>query len=257
MHLESDIIRAEEIDLIDKNTGRIILDSFSARIKEGSIHSIVGASGSGKSTFSYILLNIIRSNLRLQYKNLTILNREFKTIDNWEMLRGKEIVYLPQNPAESFHPYLKIKSQIKDFLGKEKKNIEDSYLIELLSKFSLKNPEYVLNSKPDRLSGGERQRILLAISTEIRPKILIADEPTTALDSINEKLVLKDLIKLKENFQTTILLITHDRRIVKELADEVTVMKNGKNIEFFTMQKGSFPDLKEEYSRKLLLERRV
>lgn len=256
MHPESEIISAENLVLMSRETGRRILDSFSIKVKKGSIHSLVGASGSGKSSFSYVLLNLLRKNLKLEYKSLRLLEREFHEIKEWEQIRGREIVYLPQNPAESFHPYLSVKTQILDFLHKNEKFYNNFQLIELLSKFSIKNPDYVLNSKPNFLSGGERQRVLLAISSEIQPKILIADEPTTALDSINEKLVLKDLLRLKSENQTTILLITHDRRIVKELADDVTVMREGRSIESFTMKNGTFPQLKEDYTKKLLLERR-
>ena len=89
----------------------------------------------------------------------------------------------------------------------------------------------------------------------IQPKIIIADEPTTALDSINERLVLKDLLKINKENLTTILLITHDRRLVRELADEVSVLKNGILMDNFLLNSGSFPDGISEYSKTLLLEK--
>ena len=115
--------------------------------------------------------------------------------------------------------------------------------------------EKKLGLSPFSLSGGERQRVLIAISSMIQPKIIIADEPTTALDSINERLVLKDLLKINKENLTTILLITHDRRLVRELADEVSVLNSGILMDNFLLNNGTFPDGISEYSKTLLLEK--
>ena len=233
--------------------GRKLLDNFNFQLSMGKIHALVGGSGSGKSTFCFAIQNLLLNNLKLEFEEFYILGSDFNKIVNWKILRGKEICYIPQNPADSFHPYFSLKTQIYDTFNEINVKITKLELIFLLNKFGIKNPEEKLEKSPFSLSGGERQRVLIAITSYIQPKIIIADEPTTALDSLNEKIVLRDLIELINTGNTSILLISHDRRIVRELADEVTVLKSGVRVEHFFLTNKSLNGLNEEYSKKLLL----
>jgi peptide/nickel transport system ATP-binding protein len=245
-------IHCKNLSVIDSQ-GRKLLDNFNFQLSEGKIHALVGGSGSGKSTFCFAIQNLLLNNLTLEFEEFLILGVDFKKITNWKQWRGKEICYIPQNPADSFHPYFTLKTQILDTFKEIGVNISKLQIIDLLEKFGIKNPEEKLEKSPFSLSGGERQRVLIAISSFIQPKIIIADEPTTALDSLNERIVLKDLIGLISAGNTSLLLITHDRRIVRELADEVTVLKSGERVEHFFLNNRSLDGIKEEYSKKLLL----
>ena len=247
-----EILTVENLNIYDKD--KYILKDLNLSIRESSIHALVGGSGSGKSTFCFSVLNLLHKSLSQIFHSYIIFSTPYSSL-NWKNIRGKSIFYLPQNPAESFHPYIKIGKQIEDSLNVAGISISKAEICKLLEKFDIYNPESTLQKFPGELSGGERQRVLIAISSRIQPKLLIADEPTTALDPINEKLVLMDLLKLRAEFGTTVLLVTHDRRIVRELADQVTVLKNGVRIESFTLEKNSFPELKDDYTKKLLLER--
>ena len=238
---------------VTDSRGRKLLDNFNFQLSEGKIHALVGGSGSGKSTFCFAIQNLLLNNLNLEFDEFLIMGIDFKKISNWKKWRGKEICYIPQNPADSFHPYFSLKTQILDTFKEIDVSISILQIIDLFEKFGIKNIEEKLEKSPFSLSGGERQRVLIAISSFIQPKIIIADEPTTALDSLNERIVLKDLIELINAGNTSLLLITHDRRIVRELADEVTVLKSGVSVEHFFLNNKSLEGLKEEYSKKLLL----
>ncbi len=245
-------LHCKNLNVFDEN-GRKLLVDFNFQLSSGKIHALVGASGSGKSTFCFAIQNLLLKNLRLSFDEFFILGEDFKNIKNWNQLRGKQFCYIPQNPADSFHPYFSLKTQIIDTFKEINIKISKIQIIEQLKKFDIKNPEEKLEKSPFSLSGGERQRVLIAISSFVQPKIIIADEPTTALDSLNERIVLKDLLELTKTGNASLLLITHDRRIVRELADEVTVLKDGKRIEYFPLNNKSLEGLSEEYTRKLLL----
>ncbi len=251
----NNFLEIQNLTLKDSTSDRDILHNFNFSLKAGSIHALVGASGSGKSTLAFALLNLIPSSFSIQYETFQIFSEDFTSIQNWNQIRGLSIVYIPQNPVDSFHPYLNLKTQIEDYFREKKIKVKISEILTKMSSLGIKDPEKKLNHTPLSLSGGERQRVLIAISSIIQPKILIADEPTTALDSVNENLVLRDLFKINQNCKTSILFITHDRRIVRELADEVTVLNSGKIMDHFTIKKETFPSNITKYSQNLLFEK--
>jgi ABC-type dipeptide/oligopeptide/nickel transport system ATPase component len=245
----------EDLTIINSNTKKYLLKNFRLELKESSIHALVGSSGSGKSTLAYTLMNLLPEYFEITFTSFQIFSKEYSTITNWNSIRGSSIVYIPQNPVDSFHPYINLISQIYDFFNQKDIKISKNDILKNLSSFGIQDVEKKLYLSPFSLSGGERQRVLIAISSMIQPKIIIADEPTTALDSINERLVLKDLLRINKENLTTILLITHDRRLVRELADEVSVLNNGILMDNFLLTNGSFPNEISEYSKTLLLEK--
>jgi ABC-type dipeptide/oligopeptide/nickel transport system ATPase component len=248
-------IKIENLSIRDSTTNKYILENFRLEVKESSIHALVGASGSGKSTLAFAILHLLPHYFTISFSKFQIFSYDYTTIKDWNSIRGSSIVYIPQNPADSFHPYINLITQIFDFFNEKKIKVTKNDIILYLSSFGILDVEKKLYQSPFSLSGGERQRVLIAISSMIRPKMIIADEPSTALDSINERLVLKDLLKINKENLTTILLITHDRRLVRELADEVSVLNSGILMDNFLLKKGSFPDRISEYSKTLLLEK--
>jgi ABC-type dipeptide/oligopeptide/nickel transport system ATPase component len=247
----------ENLTIINSTTNKYLLKNFRIELKESTIHALVGASGSGKSTLAFTILNLLPKYFNITFNTFQIFSYDYTSITNWNSIRGSSIVYIPQNPVDSFHPYIKLITQIFDFFHQKEIKITKKDIISNLSSFGIQDVEKKLGLSPFSLSGGERQRVLIAISSMIQPKIIIADEPTTALDSINERLVLKDLLKINKENLTTILLITHDRRLVRELADEVSVLNNGILMDNFLLNNETFPEGISEYSKTLLLEKSI
>jgi ABC-type dipeptide/oligopeptide/nickel transport system ATPase component len=248
---KKDLISVKNLTI--SSADKKILNEFSFRLKEGSIHAIIGGSGSGKSTFSYTVLGLIDPSLDFSFDKYNLIDYNYKDISSkdWRNLRGKDICLIPQNPSNAFHPYLTLKTQLKDTFSQKNIQISSAELENLLNVFGFKDPKFTLSQKPTQLSGGERQRIVLSIAYKMSPKILVADEPTTALDPKNEKNVLDLMLKMVSEKNISLILVTHDRRIVKELADEITVLQNGKIMDNFYLN--HFHNLKlNTYTIKLL-----
>jgi len=247
------VVEVENL-FIKSKSNKFILEDISFSLEQNQIHAVVGDSGSGKSSFGYFLLNLLSENLQSDYKKFFILGHDGKEISftTWQKLRGREIFLIPQNPILAFHPYLNIGTQIQDFFRAKNFYFSKEEVMEKFFSLGISEPQKKWDYKPSQISGGERQRILIGLALFSKPKILIADEPTTALDAMNEKKVLEALYKVIVNSQTSVILISHDRRIILEFADEVTVLKNGKFIEKFAIQNNILPLFKSQYTKELL-----
>jgi peptide/nickel transport system ATP-binding protein len=232
----------------------LILRNLDFYIEQGEVHAIVGASGSGKSSLGYLIMGLIADNLQLEYDQFQILGKDWKEVSSqeWTDWRGHDLYLIPQNPVHAFHPFLSLGNQIEDFLKAKNLRISLDCIIETFESIGIRDARKKWNSKPEEISGGERQRILIGLSLFTKPKILIADEPTTALDAYNEKLTLKTLSMVMREHRTALILISHDKRIVKEFADRVTVLKMGEMMENFQVIKGNWPIFQNEYTKKLL-----
>lgn len=252
------LIEIQDLNLYFQGKKEAALQNFSFQLEKGEIHAIIGGSGSGKSSFALNLLNLSPEMHLESYQRYHLFGKDKKEYSekDWVSLRGKRITLIPQNPVHSFHPYMSVGFQIADYLSQKQSPLSKQQIANLIGSVGIKEPEKKLHSRPDSLSGGERQRLLIAMSFLLNPEIIIADEPTTALDSFNEKLTLSLLAEqiLKKN--TSLILITHDKRLVRELAHKVTVLKHGKIIETFSWKKGTNPDYKNEYTKKLLEDER-
>ncbi len=225
------------IEFKDKHSSKMtkVVEDVSFTVKKGEIFAIVGESGSGKSVTCYSLLGIlpnsavISGNALFKGKDLYALNeKEFRKI------RGNKLSIIFQEPMTSLNPYLTIGYQITEPLiahtkisSKEAK----ATAIDLLNKIGIKNPTERFSQYPHEFSGGMRQRIMIAMALITKPDLLIADEPTTALDVTVQTQILKLLVKLRDNFEMGVILVTHDLGIVAEIADRVAVMYCGKILE--------------------------
>jgi len=211
--------------------------NLSLCIKKGETVAIVGESGSGKSTTALSILGLLpypvafHSNGSIKFKNTELLNASENVL---QKVRGSKVSMIFQEPMMSLNPLHTIKKQIRESLIIHKKlsnNQINNRVFELLNLVGLKNVNEHLNKYPHQLSGGQRQRIMISIAIANNPDLLIADEPTTALDVTTQLQILKLLKDIQSKLGMSILLITHDLNIVKYMAQNVYIMNNGHLIE--------------------------
>ncbi len=207
-------------------------------VKAGKVLAIVGESGSGKSTTALGLMDLLASNARIS-GSVSVNGKEMVGANKAQLrrVRGKEVAYIFQEPMTALNPVYTIGFQIVETLRthfdmgpKEAK----ARAIELIAMVEIPNPEASFDKYPHQLSGGQRQRAMIAQSLACDPGLLIADEPTTALDVTVQAEILDLIRNLKDNLNSAILLITHDMGVVADLADEILVMKDGNTVEHGT-----------------------
>lgn len=211
--------------------------NVSLSLEEGEIIAIVGESGSGKSVLTKTFTGMLEQNGRVSEGTITYDGKvltDYKTDKDWENIRGKEIATIFQDPMTSLNPIRTIGSQIAEVIikhrGKTPKEAKQ-LAIELMEKTGIPNAAQRYDEYPFQYSGGMRQRIVIAIALACHPKILICDEPTTALDVTIQAQIL-DLIKdLQKEYGFTTIFITHDLGVVASIADRVAVMYAGQIIE--------------------------
>ena len=223
-------------NLTIKIGGQIILSNISLDIKKNQVLGLVGESGSGKSFTALSILNLINiKNLNVEGEiifNGTKLNnlsfREFRKI------RGKEISIIFQEPMSSLNPSMKCGDQISEIiLNHEKINKKNAKKksLELIQKVQLKHSELVYEKYPHQLSGGQQQRIMIAIAIACKPKLLIADEPTTSLDGIVKNDIISLIKSLQDEYKMSVLFISHNLKLVAKFVDSLIILKNGLIIE--------------------------
>lgn len=208
----------------------------------GEVVALVGESGSGKSVTSLSVMGLIPKPPGEIAEGKILFNGEdllTKSTREMQDIRGNEISMIFQEPMTSLNPVFTIGRQISESLirhmGMKKKEAMVK-TVEMLRAVGIPSPEERIKQYPHQLSGGMRQRIMIAIALICEPKLLIADEPTTALDVTIQAQILDLMLKLKEDFNTSILLITHDLGVVAEVADKVVVMYCGRVVETGTVE---------------------
>lgn len=230
---------------------------ISLDIEEGKVLAIVGESGSGKSVFTKTFTGMLESNGRVSNGEIWFEDKnlmELTTDKDWEKIRGKKIATIFQDPMTSLNPVRTIGYQISEVIikhqGKSKKEAK-AMAIELMHRVGIHDPEKRYDEYPFMYSGGMRQRIVIAIALACRPKILICDEPTTALDVTIQAQIIELIKKLAEEYQFTTIYITHDLGVVAKVADKVAVMYAGQIIEHGTAEEVFF-DPRHPYTWGLL-----
>ena len=214
------------------------VDGLSFTLKDGETLAIVGESGCGKSVTSLSVLRIFPSppgkivGGDILYKGESLLKKSEKEM---RKIRGNEISMIFQEPLTSLNPVFTVGQQICESLimhqGMSKKQAREKG-VEMLKKVGIPSPEKVIDDYPHQLSGGMRQRVVIAIALACRPQLIIADEPTTALDVTIQAQVLELIKKLQQSEKTSMLLITHDLGIVAETCDSVAIMYGGHLVEY-------------------------
>lgn len=233
------------------------VNNVSFNIREGETICIVGESGCGKSVTAMSLMGLIESPPgKIVGGEIIFEDRDLLKLNKRQMskIRGKDISIIFQEPMSSLNPVLTIGEQISEPLKKHMlldRKESKKRAIELITMVGIPRAEKILESYPHELSGGMRQRIMIAIALSCEPKLLIADEPTTALDVTIQAQILDLMRNIKKNNNTSIMLITHDLGVVAEMADYVVVMYAGKVIEEAPVME-LFKNPKHPYTKGLL-----
>jgi peptide/nickel transport system ATP-binding protein len=234
---EPGLLKVEDLRVYYKTRSNPVraVDGVSFSIKQGEILGIVGESGCGKSTLANAVLRLIEPPAYINggqvfFKDLNLLNIDEEKLNK---IRWKEISLIPQSAMNALNPVMKIYHQIKEVITDKKIKFSDKEIKEKSEEIMkrLMLPSYILNAYPCQLSGGMRQRALLLLSFILNPNLVIADEPTSAVDVVTQRKILEFLDMQRKDFGTSIILITHDIAIVAEVADRIMVMYAGKTLE--------------------------
>lgn len=227
-------------------------------VEEGECMAIVGESGSGKTVTSKAILGLIATPPGEVKKESKILFDGKNVLDfsekEWRNFRGKDAAMIFQDPMTSLNPTMKVGKQIMESIllhNKVSKDEARKRAIELLRQVNIPNPEDRMNQYPYEFSGGMRQRVVIAIALACNPKLMIADEPTTALDVTIQAQIIKLLQKIQKESKTAVVMITHDLGVVAGMADKITVMYAGRIVEKGTVYE-IFNNPQHPYTNALL-----
>lgn len=239
--------------------GKCLLSDLSLTLSENEILALVGESGSGKSLLALSLLGLQPQNASLTAQRLLFDGHPLLDLDSplWQSLRGNKIGMVFQEPQSSLNPSMRCGKQLQEVLQQHttlSKKEQHLKIMEALTEVQLPDPKRIFKSYPHEISGGQKQRVMIAMALLCHPKVLIADEPTTALDVTVQKDIIALLKRLQQKRNMSVLFISHDLALVKQLADRVAVMYKGKIVEVNTTQK-IFSNPKEAYTKGLLFAR--
>ncbi|TWG95514.1 peptide/nickel transport system ATP-binding protein [Mesorhizobium sp. J18] len=236
---------------------RPILDKVNVTIHQGETVCLVGESGSGKSVTSLAVMGLLTKDaLTVTGGVIDLEGQNLLELDHKAMrqMRARRISMIFQEPMTALNPVMQVGAQIEEVLDSHTKlppREKKKRVVDIMNQVHLPDVERIYNSYPHQLSGGQRQRIMIAMALILEPKLLIADEPTTALDVTTQNQVLALITELQEKHGTAVLFITHDMGVVAEIADTVYVMKDGQIIEHAPVET-LLRHPTEEYTRRLL-----
>ncbi|WP_062057248.1 ABC transporter ATP-binding protein [Aquimarina longa] len=248
------------VSFLSKEKENQVLYDLSFDIHKNEILGVVGESGSGKSVASLAILGLLPHKVskitkgRILYNDTSLLDFDEKA---YRAIRGNEIAMIFQEPMSSLNPSMKCGKQVIELLSQHTSLSKTELKAEVLSLFEkvkLPDPNRAYKSYPHQLSGGQKQRIMIAMAIACKPKLLIADEPTTALDVTVQKEIIELIKNLQREYKMSVLFISHDLSLVSEVADHVLVMYQGEMIEYGTSD-SIFNTPKKEYTKALIKAR--
>ncbi|MBE7692119.1 ABC transporter ATP-binding protein [Tenacibaculum finnmarkense] len=248
------MLQVKNLEISFKNAASVIQE-VSFNVQQTQILGIVGESGSGKSITSLAILGLLPKYATITgeilFKEQNVLN--YKNSD-FQKIRGSEIAMIFQEPMSSLNPTLTCGFQVAEVLelhtNLSKKEIKQAVIL-LFEKVKLPRPNAIFNAYPHQISGGQKQRVMIAMAIACKPQLLIADEPTTALDVTVQKEIIALLKELQQEYKMGIIFISHDLGLVSEIADTVVVMRKGKVVEQ-GITKELFLHPKENYTKALI-----
>ena len=255
------VICAEDLGVTLKITRRPekqLVRNVNFEVQKGECLGILGESGSGKSMSVKAMLGLLDKNFSVSghawFAGKDLLRENGESL---RKIRGSQIAVVLQNPMTCFDPLYRIGNQIGETFATHtdwKAEEIQERSIEILSRMRIRNPEEVLQKYPHQLSGGMLQRIMIGIAMALKPALLIADEPTTAIDSITQYEILEEFVRIKKEHDTAMIFITHDLGAISKVADQLVVMNHGE-----IADRGSFSHILHHASdpyTKLLVEKR-
>ncbi|MBT2728457.1 nickel import ATP-binding protein NikD [Bacillus sp. ISL-75] len=254
-------VRDLHVQVKTKTGATTLVEDINFELKRGEVLGLVGESGCGKTVTSMSILQLLNRKTTTIEGSIVLKGRELNGLEEKEMrmIRGKDIAFIMQNPMNAFTPVFTIGHQLIETIRSHthwNKKQATELAIEAMHHVNLPDPVKLLKYYPFQLSGGMLQRVMIAIAACLHPEVIIADEPTTALDVNNQKKVLYHLDKIRSEYGSAILLISHDLGVISEMADEVAVMQNGRIVEkagVFQL----FDEPEHEYTKKLLNARSI
>lgn len=250
------VLSVEALSALSTRNGAYVLSDVSLTLQPGEVRGLVGESGAGKSTIAKAVLGILPSTIRIaggwiRFEGDDLLTARPSVLRN---LLGRDITLIPQDPQTALNPARRIGAQLTDGLRlKLGMNAASARAraFQLMDEVQIRDPARVFDSFPHQLSGGMRQRILIAQAFAPNPKLVIADEPTTALDVTVQKEILRLVRRMQEAHGTAVVFVTHDLGVVAKICDSVTLLYSGHVIE-----QGTTADLIERprhaYTRALI-----
>ena len=230
-----EILKVKDLSVSNKDVE--ILKNISFQIKKGEILGIVGESGCGKSTLIRALIQMMNKSEKITNGEILFNEKNLLLLDNKQIrkLRGNNLGVIFQNPGATLNPIRKIGKQFVQTMQSHmdiSKNEALEKASNMLEKVNLKDSKCILNSYPFELSGGMKQRVTIALAMILEPEILIADEPTSALDVTVQAQVVKEMISLRDNFDTSIIIVTHSMSVISQMVDKIAVMYSGNIVEY-------------------------
>ena len=244
------------IEFHDHLIPETVVHDFNLKMEQGEIVGIVGESGSGKTMTALAIAGLLSRRDMKKTGKIIFEGRELLTCERYELrkIQGKDIAMIFQEPMTSLNPVKQIGWQVEESLRIHTnltKEERKERAIRLLEEVELKDVQRVYQAYPHELSGGMRQRVMIASAMILEPKLLIADEPTTALDVTVQAQIIRLLQRLCKEKNTAILFISHDLSLVKSCCEKIIVMQDGYMIESGTAEQ-VFHNPKEEYTKKLI-----
>ena len=232
---------------------KLLTQNVSFEIYSKEIFGLVGESGSGKSVSAYSILGLYphtggflkEGSINFDRKKISNLSE-----NEYQKIRGGDIAMIYQEPSAALNPLMKIKKQLQEVIHNHP-NRQSIDINDILKKVGFNEIERVLNAYPHELSGGMQQRVMIAMALLLKPKLLIADEPTTALDVTIQKQIMNLILQLQEETGMAVLFITHNLALMAQYADRMAIMSEGRIIEQANLSRG-LPHLTHPYSISLL-----
>ena len=252
------MIKILELDdvSIDYAKKREAIKKVSLDLSKGDILAIVGESGSGKSTILKSIMGVLPAGAFISKGDIRIFGKSINKLSSEEMrqMRGPDIGIVFQDAGTYLNPKKKIGMQFIESIKVHRpisKNEAKELAMDMLSKVDLKNPSRIMDSYVFQLSGGMRQRVAIAMAMVLKPRLLLADEPTSALDVTIQADIVKHMLKLRQECEMSIVIVTHNIALAANMADYIAVMKNGELVEYGRVERViNEPD--NAYTRELL-----
>lgn len=261
---EDTLLEINNLNVVFHQNGNFnqAVKEVSFNVKKGEIVGIVGESGSGKTVTCLSIMHLVpsppgkisRGSMLFRKKDNSVVNLNLLPIEEIRKIRGNEISMVFQEPMTSLNPVMKCGEQVAEALILHKKisyQEAQKQTIELFDLVNLPDPKRAFDKYPHELSGGQKQRVMIAMAMSCNPSLIIADEPTTALDVTIQKGILEQLKKLRNEFNTSVIFISHDLSVIAEIADKVIVMLNGSIVEKGTIQE-IFTNPQHPYTKGLM-----